>query len=389
MAFLMKYFYPWVEMNALYNFAAGCRFKRHSYLAVEQGALVPSNHKKETLEKVVEAALNLFQAAPSHDKLLIRASLQVIRDRLYDKTHGKIASLFCWFYPREFRKIDEAIQRLDALEAFDLRAGEELFRLQFLASLPKDLGVSDAPACRRIYHRWRDGAHEAVMVHEPNVIEWISRRVFHSQNVQEQPLYQRWEVYSSLMRGLYRGDHALFEGARVEELIREGAISRVSSHYERGRVIREWRKGKPVYGGDLRRETHDADVAHYGLSGRHIRHILFHAVEMKERSEGSLVVARTARQVDHLHRAGKLKGPFSSRTRQFVALQFEWSKDCEGHDILGFCKGRGANFFTHRLIGYLLYRALKLLRVENANIGAYGLGRTDEHPVIIRPASIV
>ncbi len=51
---------------------------------------------------------------------------------------------------------------------------------------------------------------------------------------------------------------------------------------------------------------------------------------------------------------------------------------------LGPLQGRGFLFYTHRFAGFITYRFLKLAGVENANVGAYGFGRTDLNPIIIR-----
>lgn len=367
-------------VTALYQFAASCHFARHQYLAVKDGQIVTSTQKGNQLQAVVSSCLALLKSCDLNTKPIIYESLRIIRQHLNDKCSGMFARLF---YPEKVQKIKSEIAQIDAvLQDASPPTTEELFRLNFLAALPKKLSVKYAPnEAHQVEYQWRDGTRDVATVNEWKVIAWLSQAVYESDPVQSLRENQRWEKYFEIMSGAYQGDHMLIEDDaehhRAQELQNCGAIIRGSSHYEKGRKIERWdEEGKPVYASELHPDLVAAEVHHYGLTGNHIRHILFNPVDMREQENESdkLIKAKTARQVDSLAAVNKLK--VGEKMRHYVAFQFESSPDSEGNNL------KDPLFYTHRLTGFITYRLRKLF-FERANVGAYGYGRTDENPVVL------
>ena len=192
-----------------------------------------------------------------------------------------------------------------------------------------------------------------------------------------------------MMTCAYQGAHLLISADRehhgTQELIALGAIMRTSSHNEGGKEIIGWNdSGSAIYNGnsyDAIKSLSDADH-HWSLEGDHVAEILFFAADMRKRTDGSLIFAKTARQVHHLIQAGKLKGEKIDQETEhhYTALQFEFSPDCEGVQLLN------SKFWKHKIYSSYLYRARKQLGYKDANVGPYGYGRTDRNPREIKRA---
>lgn len=375
------------SVETLTQFAVACHYNQHGYLKVEAGNLVATSEKNSSsLKKVVSHAIGMLKDPQS--KPLVAESLRLIKAHLQEKCSGWIARIF---YSARVKEIQTEISRITrAIRHMPEQPREDVFRLKLLASLPKELGVSEAPnANHESTFHWRTGAPTTRNVNEWKVVEWLSKNVFASNAVTTAA--DAWKTYREIMLGAYQGDHLLIEDvadhARSKELYEHGAIIRGSSHYENGRKINAWdEQGQPEYASDHRADLEAAEVHHYGITGKHIKHILFHPVDMREQQNGSLIVGKTARQVDKLLAANNLsidgqkiaKKDVKDLTRQYVAFQFESSQDSEGNNLLD------PHFYTHRLMGCITYRARKMLNFAKANVGAYGYGFTDQHPVVLQ-----
>lgn len=383
--------------NKLYDYAVCCNYSSHGCLKVEDGNLVDTNDKTESLDSVLDFCVEKEKTADESAKQTMAVSLMFIQENLKKKCESRVAKIF---YPERVKKIQGHIQVIDTiLSKYDsslLRNcnGEEVFRLKFLASLPDRIHPM-LNACPRwnvaapsgqahsVYY-WRDGTKDESVVDENRAIAWLSTAVYGSvADLSDHHPKLQWEEYSELMLKAYKGSHFLIEDDRdysqTEQLKACGAIIRGSSHYEKGRKIEGWNEvtGEPIYATELHRDLVDAEIHHYGLTGRHIRHILFNPVEMLE-IDRELVYGKTARQVEHLLKAkGEEVDPSRMRKRHYVAFQTESSPDSEGNNM------KDPLFWTHRLVGFLTYRFLKKVGVEDANVGAYGLGRTDLKPIVL------
>lgn len=385
--------------NLLLQFAASCNYSNHDDLAIRNGELVLSpegNVNKASINDIVAKALEIYEKAAPDQKAVSREALVIIKEHLEDHEGSlltKIQRLFITINPEvkeAIQKLDQALSLNNRTEPLSTSNQEQLFLLKFLSTLPKILSVSNAPSAdNTIVFRWKDGTVEEKHVNEWLVIEKIAKKIYNSTQIQDLPPEQRYGKFQELMTEVYKGSHFLFEedhdDSFVEQMSPE-AIIRASSHYEKGRKVKGWENGEPIYSGDDHASLLSADTHHYGLSGKHIRHILFNSLDAKEGIDGKIVPAKTAHQVDKLLASQKLNIDTKPETRRFVALQSESSPDCEGNDWLGPLQGRGALFYTHRLAGFITYRFLKLIGVENANVGAYGFGRTDLNPIVITKA---
>lgn len=378
--------------EALLRYAATCNYAKHDYLMVQGNQLgtTPDKEKRSSIDDVVKKTLELLQCATPQKKPVILESLKIIRDNIY----SKIQSLNIFYNRCKLQGVvslfDNIIKR-EQKEPFI--PNEEVFRLRFLASLPCDLKVQRAPSDNnQNVFKWADKSVDETTVDEWKFIEWLSAKIFESKAVQTLPPGKRFEQYYNMMLGAYKGDHLLIEDdihhTQTQHLVKNGAIIRASSHYETGRPIKKWNfKGHPVHGGDKHADLLTSDIPHFGLTGQHIKHVLFHAVDLYEMNN-QLIPGKTARQVERLvNSCGKAiingikvtkEDLAQSKIRHFVALQFEASPDTEGHNV------RHPHFWRHRIAGFFTYRILKLtVGDEVANVGPYGFGRTDVKPVII------
>lgn len=371
---------------AFQRFAASCNFETHGYLEIQgQGEgeeLVyrddPIKPASSSLKKITKLAIQSFKANPTVETevalRIFRATLAFKKDDSFCNSKGLNAAIL---------KIDAALESQSAFVGSE----EAAFRVRFLAEIPVRLGAKHAPKTKTVTISWLNGEKTSATVREWEIIEWLSNKVYHSEAVASAPLADRWQTYSDIMTGAYKGDHLLIsddpEHHCTEELIALGAIVRTSSHNERGRQIKGWNKdGSPSYRGyryqDIKALSNREH--HWSLEGDHICEILFYAADMRKRTDGTLICAKTARQVDHLIQAGKLKGEKIDleTVHHFTAFQFEFAPDCEGTQLSDW------KYWYHKVYSSYLYRAMKKLGYEDANVGPYGFGRTDMNPRIIK-----
>lgn len=368
------------------RFAVACHYKKHDHFAIENNRLTvvqDSKSKVSTLGIVSQIIAEREQCGSLQDRQLIDNSLRLIRNRCQNKLNSCFARFF--YDTGELREcvkmIDKAVK-----ERLPQKQNEALFRLRFLSSLPSQIGVKDAPgAFNQIRFQWRNGKIDRTIVDEWRVLKWLSEHVFNSEAVQSLPPQERQKKYNEIMLGAYKGDHLLIEedkeGTKSKQL-NEFAIIRGSSHYENGREIVRWdERGKACYAPESHKSYSAATVPHYGITGKHVKHILYNAVEVQFASEGGqrqLVAHKTAQQVQKLIEKNSISLRCDANdTGQFVALQFESSPDCEGNNW------RCLAFYTHRLYGFITYRLLLKFGIKAANVGAYGFGRTGDDPVIL------
>lgn len=384
------------SVDTFCQFAISCNYEHHGYLKVDGDNLVATTDKTNTLEEIVNHGIRLLERCDNKSKPLVAESLRIISSHLKDKCSGFIAR---HFYSERVKVIQAQITRIEnAVRALPQVESEEVFKLKFLASLPKQLNVTVAPSGDyETVFNWRDGVQTKRTANEWKMIAWLSKNVFESYDVQLVRGGQAcWRAYNEIMLGAYQGDHLLIEDtqdhALTKELYEHGAIVRGCSHYEKGRKIIEWDdKGNPVYASELREDLEGAEVQHFGLTGNHIKHILFHQVDMREQQNGALIAGKTARQVDKLLAADNLvlngvkverADVKMDKTRHYVAFQFESSADSEGYNLLD------SRFYKHRIAGCLTYLYRKFRNYEKANVGPYGYGYTDQKPVTLhRPAA--
>lgn len=372
--------------DALRRYAISCNYKHHDNFAIQNGQLVAVEDPKlkASKEAIIKAAVDIFKSCNENDKPMAGLSLKIIRDR-FQRQHD---SWFSWlFYNKTALK--EHIKLIDETIGVVAKPvhSDKLFLLRFLSSLPSKLSVSHAPGTyNHTKFQWRNGKVDKTVVNEWNVLEFLGKQVFESEAVQSLPKKNRQSKFNEIMLGAYKGDHFLIqddaEYSRSKELHSHGAIVRGSSHYENGRKILGWdEKGKPVYASESHEHYSAAEVNHYGLTGKHIKHILFNAVEVQLGYDGDdrvVVAHKTARQVQKLMEKNTISKKFDpADTGRYFAFQTESSEDCEGNNW------RCASFYSHRLKGFLTYRALLLLGVKSANVGAYGFGKTGDDPVIL------
>lgn len=384
------------NINTFKDFATNLNYSKHPHLSTIGQKLILSNVEPismlNPLTVLFQSVKDLKDTNDYQKALAISIeSLSIVRSNL----SSKIDSWFTrTFFPSYTKNIQQQIQVLDrgirvcqAQAEPKSQASEEVFRLHFLASLPKKLKIQHAPGEAPSSFKWKDGKTDTAIVKEQKVIEWLSKAVFESEAVQKLPVDQRQGRYMEIMLGAYQGDHLLIEDnpehTHTKELAACGAIIRGSSHYEKGRKILEWKEGAPVYDSELHESLEQASVHHYGLTGKHIKHVLFNAVDMGEIEE-VLIPGMTKQQAEALAANNKLKlngklvTPATIQPRHFTAFQFESSPDCEGNNL------KDPLFYTHRLRGFILYRILKNLGFQKANIGAYGYGFTDANPVVLK-----
>lgn len=359
------------SLDFLAAYASSCNYRHNEY---KRGPLV------DRLTTAIEHAESLKDLSP-HDRAVLKVSIDTLRDHA-KKSHSN-------FWARFFtsqKRLGGVIRQLESLSdnlANVPITGERAFRIQFLAQAPKTLRIKHAPSNHHINHfTWRDGSKEVRMVDEHKAVNWLSNAVYNSTKGD-------WNRYHAIMVGAYRGDHLLIEDdpshQKADQLTQCGTILRGSSHYERGRPIKEWKDGQPVFAPEGRESFVKAKEPHHGITGDHVRHILFNRVEMYHTKDGKIIPAKTATQVQHLFDAkkpvrdvdGNEVKPEEVKKRHYVALQFESSADSDGNNLLDI------KFYTHRILGFITYRIRKLLGIQKANIGAYGYGVTDMKPIII------
>ncbi len=380
------------SLTALKHFAISFQYTHHDYLAIKNGQLVNSPTKDNTLLEVINKAISLLTTCTPQEHARAVYSLKLIRSKLELKAQSLFNRIF--FNTSQLHAVIERLNRvLACTHADELVNHEKDFRYKFLAILPSLLPVQHAPShFNEVIQQWLNGLVEQVNVDEWKILKWLSTHVFEAKQVQSLPPEKQWNMYLKIMLGIYQGDHILIEDdeldTKAEELATLGGIVRASSHYELGRKIADWdENGHPIHAGRLYADLIQAEVPHYGITGPHLRHILFHATEMSE-INGQLVVGKTARQVENLIKANNLKIDGKSisevdiktkRKRHFTALQFEYAPNVEGFNVMD-CR----NFFSHCIYGYLGYRMRKIFLGEYiANIGPYGYGRSDQVPVIL------
>lgn len=384
------------SISAIYQYSASCLYSPQNYLRInDENKIVVDQKKTTSLTDLVSKILSIYNTCETENKILLRESIKVIQSKLKNKLQEKTSRIINYVISPNTTELTQAIEQIDVILNEDLsnaEINEKVYLLKFFTTIPQHLKVTIEPTKETRVFQWSDGSNEKVVVDEWQIIEWLSHQVFQSNAVQSQPDEKRWNTYYEIMLGAYSGDHILIEDdenhSKTKEFEQFGAVIRASSHCESGRAILGWNDdGHPRLGGDSHQDLLKADTPHKGITGRHIKHILFYPIDMRMMKTGELIYAKTARQVDRLAAANNLyvKGQKVeaseldlSKEAHFLALQFEYAPDSEGFNLFD------SKFYQHRVYSFLTYIALKTFGFVHANIGPYGYGRTDENPVIIK-----
>ena len=371
------------SVSAFQRFAACCTYEQHGYLAIKNGTLVYDQRgiKPEgtSLPAITALAIRAFQERPS---LETQEALNIFKAYLLEMKDDFLTNIL-----NDSQEIDAAIDQIEAAiqEQKNPPGSEEaVFRLRFLSQLPLTLGVKEAPKTDRVTIDWLNGEKTEETVREWEIIEWLSKQVYQSKTVSQSE--DRWQTYEEIMTGAYKGDALLLpdnaEHSGTQELIALGAIVRTSSHNEQGKEITGWKAdGSPIYKGFLYEDIKGLGPLehHWSLEGDHIKEILFYAADMRKRKNGKLICAKTVRQVEHHIQAGKIKTKDVDlkKVHHFTAFQFEFAPDCEGVQLLNW------KYWYHKIYSSYLYRGMKRMGYDDANVGPYGFGRTDTKPRVI------
>jgi hypothetical protein len=374
---------------AFQRFAASCTFSTHGYLDIQEEAFVyqqdPNKPSSASLARVTNLALRTFIDNPTKE---MKEALKIFRGYLRSKQEGCFASLCC-----NKERVAQAIGKIsEILATTKIHGGSEesVFKLRFLSGLPQGLGVKNAPKTKDVNVNWLNGESTTATVKEWEIIDWLSRQVYNFKKVKnKKSVEERWQAYSKIMIGAYKGDHILIpdddEHHKTEELIALGAINRTDSHYEKGRAVVGWNKktGLAKFAGAYYEDIKSLPNTqkHWSLQGDHVSEILFHAVDMRKMKDEdkTLIYSKTAQQVDHLIQAKKLKAKDVNRTRvyHYVAFQFEYAPNSEGIQLLD------KNYWLHKVYSSYLYRERIRQGYEDANVGPYGYGKTDKNPRVL------
>lgn len=384
------------------NYAMECNYPSYKgHLGIENDRLVVTNKpyggkQSELAAKIVKDVLADTTLENNSLKLDALMSINAGWKRKLDSPSTRL------FYDtkdlvKSVNIVDDAIAQLGGENAIEI--SEESFRTRFISIIPLHLKVYYPPSDKNIiHHRWKDGTEERREFNEEDFVKWFSEHIFKSQEIQLLPDEHKWEHYFSLMKGAYSGDHVLIEEKdhhkRIDDLVKMGAILRTSHQGLQGKAIEDWDKdtGLPKFSGDLHADMKNAKNKHYGLTGKHVRHVLFYETKLFCTKHKELISGETAQQIEKRVQATNNKGKRVlrigskdynvadidfSRKYRFVAVQFQPSSNSEGRDFTDW------KFYVNRIMRYIIKTVFTWLGIKKSNLGAYGIGKSEEDPIIL------
>lgn len=197
---------------------------------------------------------------------------------------------------------------------------------------------------------------------EKKLMDQITDRIWKSANVQECPPQERYVAFRDLMKQFYSGAHLVFEEQEADSFLKQ-------LQEKVGFTPDKHNLGDKMLAGRV--STHYVkkvgEQDHVHLAGRQIPETVFSEVLLPVK-DGSVIPGIRADMYQEQHPKESIK------TKKVFWIQTENHPD--GPDW--------RSFLLHRTFDFLNYMFRKMFYPKQANVGPFGYGPGDKHPIIIR-----